>query len=349
MSAKKVMDEREARMAELKKALNAIDEGSVVNLDESVSPVATETLPTGLLSLDAILGSGIPLGRLIEVFGSEGSGKTTLCSHIVAAAQRRGSIATYLDVENSYDMMYAQVIGVDPKTMVFAQPSNAEKTFDLAIKSAEYGNPGDVIIIDSMAALVPQAELEGDMSDQQMAAQARVIGKGLRKLLDLVSKNKIIFIGINQLREKMGGASWGERETTPGGRALKFYATQRIQLVALSKIKVTDGKVKDVLGQEVLVKVIKNKIYSPFKEVKLSLFFGKGFSTFDSFLSLAIDRNLVQQDGGYFTLFAYDEQGNPIPGTENRLHGFDAVREYLTSHEEEFKKLNTVVTSRMFF
>jgi recombination protein RecA len=347
MSAKKSMDEREARMAELKKALNVIDEGSVINLEDA--PVtAVETLSTGIIGVDALLGGGVPYGRIVEVFGNEGSGKTTLCSHIVASAQANGAVATYLDVENSYDMFYAKALGVDSKSMVFDQPSNAEKTFDLAIKAAELGRPGDLVIIDSMAALVPQAELEGDMSDQQMAAQARVIGKGLRKLLDLVSKNKIILLCVNQLRDKMNVMWGGERETTPGGRALKFYATQRIQLVACGKIKIGEKEEKEVLGQEVLVKVIKNKIFTPFKEMKIPLYFGKGFSALESLLHLAIARNLIQKDGAFYTLFSYDEQSNPIVGTENQMRGIEAVKEYFSTKPDELEKLTTVVKARMY-
>ena len=302
MSAKKAVDERQERLAKLKGVLDKIDPTSVVNLD-STDVVACEMLPTGILGIDSVLGGGIPLGRVVEVFGNEGSGKTTLCSHIVAAAQARGNIATYIDVENSYDMTYAVVLGVDPEAIIFDQPTSGEKAWDVAIQAIEDGQPGDVIIMDSMAALVPLAELEGEMSDQFIGLQARLLGKGFRKTLETISKHKVILVCVNQLRDKVGGMAWGEKETTPGGRALKYYASQRIQLINCGKIKDEEGdkKDKEILGQEVIVKTIKNKVFIPFRQVKLPLMFGKGFSKVDSVFDLALEKSLILREGPMYT------------------------------------------------
>lgn len=344
MSAKKVVDERAERIAKLKAALDKLDPTAVVNL-ESTTPVPVEKLPTGVLGIDAILGGGVPLGRIIEVFGNEGSGKTTLCSHLVASAQQRGAIATYIDVEHAYDMTYAASIGVDPAAIIFSQPSNGEKAFDLAIQAAEDGNPGDIIVIDSMAAIVPQAELEGDMSDQFIGLQARVLGKGFRKINGILEKKKVTLICINQMREKVG-VFYGDKETTPGGKALKFYSSQRIQLIACGKVKEEEGDKKDITGQEVIVKTIKNKVFVPFRQVKLPLIFGKGFSKMDSLLELALEHKLIVREGPYYTVFAINDEGQ-VATELQKLKGMEAVVEFYKGNSEELLRLESAVKARV--
>ena len=287
--------------------------GAIMRLGEGVEPVEIPAISTGSLSLDVILGiGGVPRGRVIEIFGPESSGKTTLALHIIAEAQKKGGLAAFIDAEHALDVHYARKLGVGIDDLLISQPDNGEQALEIAevlVRSAAI----DVIVIDSVAALVPRAEIEGDMGDAQMGAQARLMSQALRKLTASISKSQTCVIFINQIRMKIG-VMFGSPETTTGGNALKFYATMRLDIRRISAIK--EGQ--DVIGSRTRVKVVKNKIAPPFKETEFDIIYGRGISREGDVLDMAVSANVVDKSGTWYT-YSGERMGQGRENVKNFL------------------------------
>ena len=312
----------------LEKALAEINKkfgkSSVIVLGDE-EPNKVNCIPTGSLQLDKILGGGIAYSRIAEIYGVEGAGKTSLCLQIVAQCQSSGGTVAYVDVENAVDLNYARQLGVDVKHLIFSQPSSAEQALDIVdalVKSGEV----NLIIVDSVAALAPQAELDGEMGDATIGLMARLMGKALRKITASVNYNKCAVVFINQLRSNIGG--YGNPDTTPGGRALKYAASQRIEMRKTTAIK--EGA--DVIGNMVKIKIVKNKIAVPQQVVELPLIFGEGFKPGEEVLNLAIDYDFISKAGAWFT--THDGQ---------RFQGKASVKEYYDEHPELLEELTQMV------
>lgn len=304
----------------LELAITQIDKqfgrGSIMRLGDESARAKVSTIPTGSLSLDYALGvGGIPRGRVIEIFGPESSGKTTLALHIIAEAQKRGGYAAFIDAEHALDAVYAKKLGVDIDNLLVSQPDNGEQALEIADTLIRSGAM-DLIVIDSVAALVPKAEIEGEMGDQHMGLQARLMSQALRKLTATVSKSKTALIFINQIRMKIG-VLFGSPETTTGGNALKFYATIRMDIRKIASIK--EGA--EVVGNRTRVKVVKNKVAPPFKEAEFDILYGSGISRLNDIIDLGTEHGILEKTGAWY---AY--------GADRIGQGRDKVREYLMNN-----------------
>lgn len=295
--------------------------GSIMRLGEA-HKVNVETIPTGSLSLDLALGGGIPRGRIIEIYGPESSGKTTVCLHAVAQVQKNGGTAAYIDAEHALDPAYAKRLGVDIDRLLISQPDSGEQALEV-VETLVRSNAVDIIVVDSVAALVPQAEIEGDMGDAHMGLQARLMSQALRKLTGVINRSKCTVVFVNQLRMKIG-VMFGNPETTTGGNALKFYASVRMDIRRISQIKSGEA----VIGNRARVKVVKNKIAPPFREAEFDIMYNQGISAEGDVLDLAANREIVNKSGAW-----YEYNGEKIG------QGREAAKAYLRENPKTLAKI----------
>ena len=326
--------EREEKLKALDAALGQIEKqfgkGSVMKLGDSTANMNVECIPTGSLSLDIALGlGGVPKGRVVEIYGPESSGKTTVALHMVEEVQKRGGIAGFIDAEHALDPVYAKNIGVDIDNLYISQPDSGEQALEICETMVRSGAI-DIVIVDSVAALVPKAEIDGDMGDSHVGLQARLMSQALRKLTPVVSKNNCVVIFINQLREKVG-VMFGNPETTTGGRALKFYASVRMDVRKIETLK-SGG---EVIGNRTRVKVVKNKVAPPFREAEFDIMFGKGISKEGDILDLAVLHDIINKAGAW-----YSYNGEKIgQGREN-------TKLYLANNPEVMEEIEQQVRNK---
>lgn len=324
----------ENKLKALEAALSQIEKqfgkGAVMKLGDSAANMSIETVPTGSLSLDLALGlGGVPKGRIVEVYGPESSGKTTIALHIVAEVQKQGGIAGFVDAEHALDPVYAKNIGVDVDNLYISQPDSGEQALEITETMVRSGAV-DIVIVDSVAALVPRAEIDGDMGDSHVGLQARLMSQALRKLTAAISKSKCIVLFINQLREKVG-VMYGNPETTTGGRALKFYSSVRLDVRKQESLK-QNG---EVVGNHVRVKVVKNKVAPPFREAEFDIMFGKGISASGDVLDIAVNDGIVIKSGAWFSY----KDAKIGQGRENS-------KLYLEEHPEIFQEIEALVRKK---
>jgi len=299
--------------------------GSIMHL-EGDNRIHVETTPTGSISLDLALGGGIPKGRVVEIYGPESSGKTTLSLHMVSEVQKGGGTAAFIDAEHALDPEYAKKIGVDIEKLLVSQPDSGEQALEI-VETLVRSNAVDMVVIDSVAALVPQAEIEGDMGDSHMGLQARLMSQALRKLTSIISRSNCTVVFLNQLRMKIG-VMFGNPETTTGGNALKFYASVRMDIRRTSQIKVGE----DVIGNRVRVKVVKNKVAPPFRQAEFDIMYNQGISAEGDILDLATEKGIVEKAGAWF---AY--------GGENIAQGRESAKQYLRDNPKVLKEVDKKV------
>ena len=324
MAKKKAVDEKDDKdLSERAKVLDLamkqihkeFGEGSIMKLGEN-QKMNIKVISTGSMNLDMALGlGGVPRGRIIEIYGAESSGKTTLALHIIAEAQKEGGVAAFIDAEHALDPVYAKALGVNIDELLISQPDTGEQALEIADMLVRSGAM-DVIVVDSVAALVPKAEIEGEMGDQQMGLQARLMSKALRKLTGSISKSNTVMIFINQIREKIGGFSFtpGPQTTTSGGRALKFFSTVRMEVKRVGSVKQGD----EVIGNEVTVKVTKNKVAPPFKEARFNVMYGTGISRIGEVLDVALELGIASKSGAWFS-YGEERLGQGRVNVENML------------------------------
>lgn len=328
------MDERKKAIEDaLKQIEKNFGKGAIMRLGEREVRISPDTIPTGSLSLDAALGiGGLPRGRIIEVFGPEASGKTTIALHMIAEAQKKGGVAAFIDAEHALDPIYAKNLGVDVDNLLISQPDTAEQALEIAETLTRSGAV-DIIVVDSVAALVPRAEIEGEMGDSHVGLQARLMSQALRKLTGVLSKSKTCAVFVNQLRYKIG-VMFGSPMTTPGGLALKFHASVRIDIKHVSPIKKGD----ETIGNRVRVRVVKNKLAAPFKDAEFDIMYGEGISREGDILDLGVKHNIIKKSGAFFS---YDNQ-NIGQGREN-------AKTFLKEHPDIREKIEKEVRKALGF
>ncbi len=325
--------EKDAKMKILEDTISSLEKtygkGTIMKLGDGVIN-EVEAISTGSISLDYALGiGGVPRGRIVEIYGPESSGKTTLCLHIIAEAQKNGGLAAFIDAEHALDINYAKRLHVDTNNLLLSQPDFGEQALEI-VDTLIRSNALDVIVVDSVAALVPRAEIEGDMGDPQMAMQARLMSQALRKITGAISKSKTCVIFTNQLRSKIG-VMFGNPETTTGGNALKFYASVRLDIRRIAAIK--DGQ--NVVGNRTKVKVVKSKVAPPFKEVEFDILYNEGISKSGDLIDLATELNIIKKSGAWFTY------------NEDRYQGREQFRQRLIEDKDFFAKLDTEVKTSL--
>ena len=318
-------NDKDARLKILEETIASIDKtygkGTIMKLGDGVIN-AVESISTGSMSLDYALGiGGVPRGRIVEIYGPESSGKTTLCLHIIAEAQKAGGLAAFIDAEHAMDLNYAKRLNVDTKNLLLSQPDFGEQALEI-VDTLVRSNALDIVVVDSVAALVPRSEIEGDMGDPQMAMQARLMSQALRKLTGAISKSKTCVIFTNQLRSKIG-VMFGNPETTTGGNALKFYASVRLDIRRVGALK--DGQ--NVFGNRTKVKIVKSKVAPPFKEVEFDILYNEGISKAGEIIDMASEKNLLNKSGSWFTY------------KENRYQGRDQLKSKMLEDPALFASL----------
>jgi recombination protein RecA len=328
------MSEQQEKMKALKQTIERLEKtygkGVVMKMDDTRS-VVVDVISTGSFGLDLALGvGGFPRGRIVEIYGPESSGKTTIALHTIAEAQKKGGICAFIDAEHAFDKLYAENLGIDTSNLLIAQPDDGEQALEIADNLIRSGAI-DVLVVDSVAALVPRAEIEGDMGDSKMGLHARLMSQALRKLTGTISKTGFICIFINQLREKIG-VMFGNPETTTGGNALKFYASIRLDIRRNAQIK--DGD--DVMGNRTKVKVAKNKVAPPFRVVEFDIMYGKGISRAGEVLDIAVDANIIQKSGSWYS---YE--------TTKLGQGRDAVKELIQDNPEMMAEIEAKIRTKM--
>lgn len=337
--SKKNMDDITKKFGEdrdkaLVKALELIEKdfgkGALMRMGESASQ-KVQVMSSGSLALDIALGAGgYPKGRIVEIFGPESSGKTTVALHAVAQTQKEGGVAAYIDAEHALDPVYAQALGVNIDELLLSQPDSGEQGLQIAEKLIESGAI-DLVVIDSVAALVPRAEIEGEIGDSSVGLQARMMSQAMRKLASVINKTKTIAIFINQLREKVG-VMFGSPETTPGGRALKFYSSVRLDVRGSKRVEVGTGENKEAIGKETTIKVVKNKVAPPFKVAAVEIMYGEGISKEGELLTIATNLGIVKKSGSWF---AYKD--------EKIAQGAEKAKNFLKENPEIFEEINRQV------
>ena len=329
-AAPEVSDRKKALETAIAKIEKDYGKGTIMRLGDDIS-VNVEALSTGSLSLDFALGiGGVPKGRIIEIYGPEASGKTTLALHIVASAQKNGGDAAYIDVEHALEPAYARALGVDIDSLLISQPDTGEQALDIT-ESLVRSGAIDVIVVDSVAALIPRAELEGEVGDTVVGMLARLMSQAMRRLAGAISKNNCTVIFINQLRQKIG-VMYGNPETTPGVLALKYYASVRIDVRRIETLKANG----EMIGNRTRAKVVKNKVAPPFREAEFDIMYGEGISKISEIIDLAVKLELIDKGGAWFTV------------NGQRLQGKDAVKEYLTANPEYCDQLEQAIRDNSF-
>lgn len=321
------MEKEEALKNALKQIEKDFGKGAIMRLGDAAKDMNVEVIPTGILPLDIALGvGGIPRGRIIEIFGPESSGKTTVTLHMIAEAQKNGGIAAFIDAEHALDPVYAKKLGVDIDNLLISQPDTGEQALDI-VEALVRSGAIDIIVVDSVAALVPKAEIEGDMGDAHVGILARLMSQAMRKLTGVISKSRTTAIFINQIREKVG-VIYGNPETTTGGRALKFYASVRLDVRKHDQIK----QGTNVIGNRTKVKVVKNKVAPPFKVAEFDIMYGEGVSREGSLIDIASDLDILQKSGSW-----YSYKGNRLG------QGKDTVKEILRNQPELFAEIEATL------
>ncbi len=323
MAKQQKLDKAKALEAAMNQIEKQFGRGAIMKLGAESANVKVDIIPTGSISLDSALGiGGVPKGRVIELFGPESSGKTTLALHIVAEAQKKGGVAAFVDAEHAVDPAYTRRLGVDLDNLLISQPDTGEQALEIT-EALVRSSAVDVIIIDSVAALVPRAEIEGEMGEAQMGLQARLMSQALRKLTGVISKSNTCVIFLNQIREKIG-VMFGNPETTPGGRALKFYSSVRLDIRRIASIKEGD----EIVGNRTRVKVVKNKVAPPFKKAEFDIMYNQGISKESEILDMAVEKKLIEKSGSWF-----------IYGKERIAQGRENTKAHLKAHPEFMKQL----------
>ncbi|MGB9813578.1 MAG: recombinase RecA [Thermovenabulum sp.] len=325
-----MMEKQKALEIALTQIERQFGKGSIMRLGEAAAKLSVEVIPTGSLPLDIALGvGGVPRGRIIEIYGPESSGKTTVALHIIAEAQKMGGIAAFIDAEHALDPAYAKKLGVDIDNLLISQPDTGEQALEIAEALVRSGAV-DVIVVDSVAALVPKAELDGEMGDSFVGLQARLMSQALRKLAGSISKSRTVAIFINQLREKVG-VMFGNPETTPGGRALKFYASVRLEVRKTNVIK--EGE--ETIGSRTLVKVVKNKVAPPFKQAEFDIMYGEGISKEGCVLDFASEIGIIQKSGSWYSY-----------GNEKIGQGRENAKQFLKEHPDLLREIEKKVKEK---